>query len=116
MKNRCEQPEHVMYKHYGARGIKVCERWEQFENFYSDMGPRPDGLTLERNDNEKGYSLSNCRWATQTEQANNKRTNIYLEKDGETHSIAVWSRKLGLNRHTLYTRYHRGWAPEEILR
>jgi hypothetical protein len=74
MRQRCSNPKTQSYKYYGARGIKVCDRWEHsFENFLSDMGPRPDGLTLERNDNDRGYSPDNCCWATHSRQSKNRR-------------------------------------------
>lgn len=73
MIQRCENPNNSQYKNYGARGIEVCERWHKIENFVQDMGSRPDGLTLERKNNDKGYCLENCKWATWTEQANNRR-------------------------------------------
>lgn len=73
MIQRCENPNHAAYARYGGRGIKVCERWHKFENFYEDMGDRPEGLTLERRNNEKGYYPENCYWATQKEQSNNRR-------------------------------------------
>lgn len=75
MHQRCSNPRNPAFKWYGARGIKVCARWASFEAFLVDMGPRPPGLTLERVDNARGYSPSNCKWATWTEQNNNTRRN-----------------------------------------
>jgi hypothetical protein len=74
MKTRCDDPKSTNYENYGGRGITYCERWEDFENFLSDMGVRPADKTLDRIDNDKGYYKENCRWSTQYEQDCNKRT------------------------------------------
>ncbi len=74
MKGRCNNPKDARYADYGGRGIKVCRRWaNSFAAFYNDMGKRPEGLTLERINNDKGYSPKNCKWATYQEQNENKR-------------------------------------------
>ena len=74
MKQRCNNPKNKDYKHYGARGIKVCSRWNLYSNFYEDMGEKPFGLSLDRIDNNGNYEPSNCRWVTQKEQVLNSGT------------------------------------------
>lgn len=73
MISRCENSNHHAYKNYGGRGIRVCERWHDFRNFFADMGEKPEGLTIERRNNEGNYNPGNCYWATWKEQQNNKR-------------------------------------------
>ncbi len=116
MKERCENPKATFYKHYGGRGITLCERWRVFENFLADMGQCPPDHSIERKDNNLGYSPDNCRWATQTEQCNNKRTNRIITFNGLSLTLMQWSRKTGINRGTINSRIVRdGWPLERAL-
>lgn len=78
MLQRCGNPRHPSYHNYGGRGIKVCERWQKFENFLADMGEPPPGKTIDRIDNDGNYEPSNCRWATPAEQSANRRVSLAL--------------------------------------
>lgn len=117
MRQRCDNPNNQRYADYGGRGIKVCERWQKFENFLADMGARPKypAHTLERRDNDGDYTPGNCRWATYEEQQNNKRNNHRLTYQGETMTVAEWARKLGVRDQLLRVRLHRGWDLERVL-
>lgn len=113
---RCENPNSPAFFNYGGRGIKVCERWHKFENFYEDMGPRPDGKTLDRKDNDGDYCKENCRWATCFEQANNRRVNLKYTMNGVTRTLNEWCGIAGLKYSTVYMRIKSyGWAVEEAL-
>jgi hypothetical protein len=112
MLQRCTNPNHPEYKNYGGRGIKVCDRWlESFEeNFLADMGLRPSPkLTLDRIDNNKGYSKSNCRWATPKEQARNRRPNRVIPFNGEMLCVAAVAEHVGIKADTLRMRLNNGW-------
>ena len=115
---RCLNPGSPEFPYYGGRGIAVCERWQGpdgFTNFFADMGPCPSGLTLDRIDNDGPYSPENCRWATATEQQNNKRSNRRVTFKGETHTVAEWAKKLDMKSGTLSCRLRVGWSVEEAL-
>lgn len=96
MKSRCLNPNYPKFKDYGARGIKIYDRWEKFENFLADMGERPKGKTLDRIENDGDYEPANCRWATPRQQGNNQRTNHLINFGGQTKSIAQWCRHYGI--------------------
>ncbi|MDE1009657.1 MAG: hypothetical protein OSB38_28760 [Paraburkholderia fungorum] len=117
MVKRCTDPKSHAYHHYGGRGIKVCERWlESFENFLQDMGERPEGKTLDRfPDVDGNYEPGNCRWATWTEQQNNKRDNHVLEVNGVRKTLSEWAAETGISPGTLWNRTQYGWTPHEIV-
>lgn len=116
MRTRCNNPNARHYERYGGRGIKICERWDSFENFLSDMGEKPtDAHTLERRDNLGNYEPENCFWATAIEQNNNTRRNIYVTIKGETLTARQWARKVEMNYGTFISRIRRGWAPEDAI-
>lgn len=111
MRVRCENIQAKGYAAYGGRGIEVCARWKDaFENFLEDMGPKPTkSHTIDRIDNDKGYSPDNCKWATKSEQANNRRSNINITAFGKTHTVAEWAELSGIHRMTIYQRLDAGW-------
>ena len=117
MIRRCEVSNKHDYHRYGGRGIKGCQRWrESFEAFLSDMGKKPSvNHSLDRIDNDKGYSPDNCRWATADEQNNNKSTNRRLTFNGRTLTVAQWAREIGITSIALQGRLHKGWTIEHAL-
>jgi hypothetical protein len=115
IKKRCYDPNNKQYKDYGGRGIKLCERWQKFENFLEDMGERPSNLTIERLNNDGDYYFENCEWATRLEQNNNKRNNRHIEFNGETMNLSQYLRKVNLPYTTFYNRIYRGWSVERAL-
>lgn len=102
---RCNNPKHAKYPNYGGRGIRVCDRWRKYANFHEDMGLRPSGMSLDRIDNNGNYEPGNCRWATPQEQARNRRSNVMITIDGETHCLAEWVEILGEPREVLRRRF-----------
>lgn len=116
MIERCYTPTHHAYARYGARGITVCESWRlSFEQFYKDMGERPAGKSLDRINNNHGYSPDNCRWATQEQQQNNNSATHILHFNGESLSISQWARKLGISRNRIRSRIQRGMSIADAL-
>ena len=115
MKTRCLNPRHRWYSYYGGRGIRVCRRWLQFENFLADMGVKPKGMTLDRLDNSGDYSSGNCRWATREVQQNNRRNTRFLLFRGKRQSVMQWCRELGIAERLIRGRLRLGWSPERIF-
>lgn len=115
MKSRCLNPNDKFWKDYGGRGITVCDKWMSFEGFYEDMGDKPEGMTIDRIDNNKGYSKENCQWATMKHQNRNKRDTLYLTCGGVTKCLAEWAEDTGIKYHTLYWRYTHGWPTDRCL-
>ncbi len=117
MKQRCTNPKATAYKDYGGRGIAVCERWRNsFENFLADMEERPEGTSLNRIDNDGGYSPDNCKWATKVEQGKNQRNNRMLTFEGRTMCLSEWARELDIDRKTIRDRLNRGWSMRKVLK
>lgn len=117
MKERCYNPKKAAYPRYGGRGIKVCERWLNLENFIADNEVLAlPGLTLDREDNDKDYSPENCRWVSQLIQANNRSDCVNLEFRGRTQTVSEWARELGMFEHTLRKRIQDSkWSVEDAL-
>ena len=117
MKQRCTNPKAPDYDRYGGRGITICKRWlNSFDNFLEDMGQRPKGTTLDRKENENGYSKANCRWATPKEQLRNRRNTIKIELDGKLQSISEISENSGVSEKLIRDRFYAGWEIQRILK
>lgn len=118
MKTRCYNKNFVDWEIYGGRGVTICDRWmTSFDAFLADMGKRPGpGYSLDRIDSDKGYEPGNCRWATATEQARNRRYCISLTFDGQTRLLSEWADITGFGRKTIHDRiYRRGWSIDRAL-
>lgn len=115
MRRRCNGKNSDNYKFYGQKGIRVCERWSDFELFLADMGERPVGKTLDRIDSGGDYSLENCKWSTPTEQTRNRRNTIWIECFEEKIPRSVFLKKYGISW-SFYDKYSKlGFSPEQIL-
>ena len=117
MISRCTKASNNRYDSYAGRGITVCERWMLFENFLADMGECPgDGYSIERNDNNGSYAPGNCRWATDKEQARNRRSTFYVIFNGERRSLAEHAESCGVSYKTAWKRIrYYGWTPQQAL-
>ena len=113
MIQRCTNHSLPEFKDYGGRGITVCKRWLDFENFLADMGRKPSNrLTIERIENAGNYEPANCRWATRKEQNNNKRSNVWVESEGRRMRLADWAVALGLSYSAIHKRFTKGTWPK----
>lgn len=117
MHNRCYDPQCDSWEDYGGRGITICDRWfNNFRNFYADMGERPEGMEIDRQDNDGNYEPGNCRWATASQNARNKRTTVWVEYAGRTVSLAEAAELSGIHYETLRSRVNRGTVLFQKLR
>jgi len=117
MRSRCLNENSKHYHRYGGRGIKICDRWlESFDNFLTDMGEKPESLTLERVNNDGNYTPENCLWATRQEQAINRNTTKFIKFRGEKKTLRQWAEYYNLKTITLYSRIHcYGWSLKQAL-
>lgn len=116
MHTRASNPRFKQFSDYGGRGISVSERWHTFESFFEDMGQPPTvNHSIERRDNNLGYSPENCYWATKKQQARNTRANRRITINGETRCIAEWAEQYRISARLVYERLNRGWTPEQAV-
>lgn len=114
MRQRCRNPRALQWIHYGGRGIKICERWDVYQNFEDDMAPRPAGTTLDRIDNDGDYSPGNCRWASQKEQLRNMRITRRVVIEGREYIASELAEKHGVKTDTIVDRASNGLSFEEV--
>lgn len=117
MHRRCNSVNYSEYKHYGKRGISVCDEWKSFIPFcfWALSNRYKENLTLDRINVNGNYKPSNCRWATNEQQMNNTTTNRTLNYSNQTLTIAEWGKKLNIDRHLISKRLSRGWSIEDAL-
>ncbi len=114
--DRTTNPKGKYFKNYMNRGVGICQSWLSFETFYKDMGDPPEGCSLDRVNNNEGYSKQNCRWATIQQQNNNKRSNIFITHNDQTLTLKQWSQKLCIPYSRLQKRNAANWPIERILK
>ena len=117
MKARCYNQSCASYGNYGGRGITICKEWNNFETFANwalNSGYSPD-LTIDRIDNDSGYSPENCRWVSMAVQASNRRNNRRITFNSESLTVTQWGRKLGGSDSLIWNRLRRGWPPDRLI-
>lgn len=112
---RCLNESSASYPNYGGRGITVCKEWLSFDAFFADMGVKPAGTSIDRIDNNKGYSPTNCQWSDKRAQANNRRTSRLINWNGEERTLADLSRIAGISIGSFWSRLNSGWSIERIM-
>jgi hypothetical protein len=122
MLDRCSNPKNKSFKDYGGRGIAVCKRWKVgaggasgFECFVTDMGPRPDGWTIERVQGNLGYEPGNCVWLAKSDQSKNRRGVRLVRIQGRTQTIPEWCAENGISYWSAMMRIRRGWPPDKAV-
>ena len=116
MISRCHNVNDHAYHGYGAKGIKVCDRWRKsFKHFKEDMGTRPKNFSIERRNNKQGYKPSNCYWASAKEQARNRSTNNYITVGRDTKTITDWAELGKVGQKTIRKRLKQGWVAKDAI-
>ncbi len=116
MKQRCNNSNAKAFPLYGGRGIKVCDRWNSFENFLADMGERPRGMSIHRKNNDGNYEKDNCIWATRKQQTNTRSSNRIIAFSEKTQTLKQWSDELNIKYSVLLTRLDKlGWTVERAF-
>lgn len=118
MKGRCYCKTNDAYKDYGGRNIDICDKWKNDFSLFAEWAYSngySDELTIDRIDNDKGYSPENCRWVVSGVQANNRRSNVKVTYNGETHNVTEWARIMGKNSKTVFSRIYSGWDPVDAI-
>lgn len=128
IKQRCHNPSSAAYRRYGAKGIRMCQRWQSFPWFNEDMGPRPSNFhSVDRIENSRGYDCGSCddckargvprnaRWATAVEQSRNKGNNVLITHAGETLPLVAWAERTGFPAEAIKSRLAAGWSAEKAL-
>lgn len=116
IKNRCLNKNSKDFPRYGGSGISICDEWITFDSFYADLGDPPsDRHEVDRIDNSIGYCKSNCRWATDTQQAQNRSSSLLVSHDGVTACASAWDVRLGFRKGTIARRKQLGWSDVDAV-